>query len=168
MSGLLSVLGVIGKLGILLIILILLAVLSYLILNKSFQWFRNFNVNAFKPSDSSEEQSSSVERKSPSECKFSCVSNSPKFTVKSFKINFCLAWGVEIPSLFVHTASNELLEVKEITKTDWCHRELVHIDSKSLPNGSLPRFSAVMTNGEAHEVYLGESYEQDGKIFNAL
>ena len=75
---------------------------------------------------------------------------------------------MEIPSLFVHTASNELLEVKEITKTDWCHRELVHIDSKSLPNGSLPRFSAVMTNGEAHEVYLGESYEQDGKIFNLM
>lgn len=51
MSGLLSVLGVIGKLGILLIILILLAVLSYLLLNKSFPWFRNFNVNAFKPSE---------------------------------------------------------------------------------------------------------------------
>lgn len=170
MGGLLSVLGVIGRLGILLIVFILLIVivLTCLILNKTFPRFRNSNANQFKPSDSSEEQSSSVERKSPSECKFSCVSNSPKFTVKSFKINFCLAWGVEIPLLFVHTASNELLEVKEITKTDWCHRELVHIDSKSLPNGSLPRLSAVMTNGEAHEVYLGESYEQDGKIFNLM
>lgn len=57
MSGLLSVLGVIGKLGILLIILILLAVLSYLILNKSFPRFRNFNVNAFKRSERRERSS---------------------------------------------------------------------------------------------------------------
>lgn len=168
MSGLLSVLETIGKFGVFLVVLILLLVVAFLIYVCLPPWIRNAKFNTFKPSNSQEEQSSSTGRKSPSEGKFSCVSNSPKFTVKSFKVNFCLAWGVEMPSLFVHTASNELLEVKAITKTDWEHRESVHIDSKSLPNGSLPRFSAVMTNGEAHEVYLGESYEQEGKIFNLM
>lgn len=61
MGSLLFVLGVIGKLGILLIILILLAVLSYLILNKSFPWFRNFNVNAFKPSERRKQPSEEAE-----------------------------------------------------------------------------------------------------------
>ena len=60
MGGLLSVLGVIGRLGILLIVFILLViVLTCLILNKTFPRFRKSNANPFKPSDSSEEQSSS-------------------------------------------------------------------------------------------------------------
>ena len=165
MSGLLSVLGVIGKLGILLIILILLAVLSYLILNKSFPWFRNFNVNAFKPSERRE--------RSSEEAYLAALESgevvAPKVTVKEIS----LATRTRGFARIFQITNSGLKELKETTHccelgglySAWWDSDSVSLSDSPFTGSEKYRFLGVLSNGNRVQFHLHERYQDNGKLY---
>ena len=165
MSGLLSVLGVIGKLGILLIILILLAVLFYLILNKSFPWFRNFNVNAFKPSERRKQLSE--------EAYLAALENgeivAPKVTVKEIS----LATRTRGFARIFQITNSGLKELKETTHcfelkglySAWWDSDSVSLSDSPFTGSEKYRFLGVLSNGNRVQFHLHERYQDNGKLY---
>jgi hypothetical protein len=162
-SGLLSVLGVIGKLGILLIILILLAVLSYLILNKSFPWFRNFNVNAFKPSER-RKRSSEEAYLAALECGEIVA---PKVTLTGISL---VTRTKGVIRLFQMTESG----LKELKQVNYCFEcegmysawwEAISLSDSPFKGSEKYRFVGVLTNGKRMQFCLHERYLDSGKSY---
>lgn len=165
MGILLSVLGVIGKLGILLIILILLAVLSYLILNKSFPWFRNFNVNAFKRSERRE--------RSNEEAYLAALESgeivAPKVTVKEIS----LATRTRGFARIFQITNSGLKELKETTNccelgglySAWWDSDSVSLSDSPFTGSEKYRFLGILSNGNRVQFHLHERYQDNGKLY---